>query len=328
MSDILPSRIVFIDTCIFRNLNFHLNNESFSSFSRLCREGELDFVTTQITQKEIQKRVHEHEVEAFAGLQKFRDRTHLLSRLHCQFGKSYQGLTVEILEEHLNKAVKSWFVRTKAKTIPIPRDATNKVLEKYFNQEKPFSEGKKKSEFPDAFVIQALLSLKKKLFVVSAHGDFSVTNKGIIHLKSLSELLHLYNSHIDIVAEYVKKLVMQNRAKLLASIQSELERIPAKLANSDGEIKFGELHVLDIIDAWVVSFKRGSAEVSLEFKFDISGRAMELDEAGFIADMPNYQEEQVSQAQVKVFFDLQNDSRFHFEKLRLNKDLEAGIQIG
>jgi hypothetical protein len=177
-------------------------------------------------------------------------------------------------------------------------------------------------------VIQALSSLKKKVYVVSADGDFEGASKNVLQVKNLSELLHLYNSHTDVVADFVQKLVLKNRAKLLPWIQAGLEKIPARLKDSDGQIRFGEMHLLDITDAWVVSFKKGSAEVSVEFKFQISCQAMELDESGYIADLPSFEEEHASQAQIQVRFNPKNESVFHFHGLRFSEDLESGIEIG
>ena len=327
MDAILASKTVFIDTCIFRNLNFRLDNEIFSRFRQLCQDGELEFVTTEITQKEIKRRMHEYASEAFISLQKFRDRTHLLPRLHSQWGKSYKGLSVEVLEQNLNIALRNWFSRTRAKTLPIPSNATKKVFDKYFKQEKPFSEGKK-SEFPDAFVVQALINLKKRIYVISADGDFEGTSEEIIQLRSLGEFFQIYNSHTNEVADYVQKLVYKNEAKLISWIQAELGRIPAIPRDSDTQINSGELHVLGITDAWVVSFKRGTAEVSFGFKFQISGETREINEAGYVVRESDFQEEQQSQAQIKVCFDPNDDSVFSYYDLRFNEDLESGIEIG
>jgi predicted nucleic acid-binding protein len=53
MEEILKSRVVFIDTCVFRNLGFRFDHDVLSEFRRLCQEEEFELVTTEITQQEI-----------------------------------------------------------------------------------------------------------------------------------------------------------------------------------------------------------------------------------------------------------------------------------
>jgi hypothetical protein len=52
----------------------------------------------------------------------------------------------------------TFFQDSEAEEIELPKSALKQVLDLYFARRPPFGEGKKKSEFPDAFVLEALKS--------------------------------------------------------------------------------------------------------------------------------------------------------------------------
>ena len=160
------------------------------------------------------------------------------------------------------------------------------------------------------------------------NGDFEGVSKDIIQLKSLAELIHLYNSHIDIVADFIQKLVFKNSPMLIRLIQAELRKMPVKIKGSNRAIQDLEIYVHEITDAWVVASKGNTAVVSLEYKFEISGKTRGQNEDGYIVDDQDYQQEFISQAQIKVRFNQQDDTVFFPHDLRFSEELQTSIEVG
>lgn len=324
MNEALESDTVFIDTCIFRNSNFWLDNDTFSEFKRLCQEGQLKLVTTEITKFEIRRRIEEQAKEAFAALEKFKNKTHLLPKMHRQFGEGYKALTVLELQRGMEKAVDAFFRQTKARVLPIPDGAVKRVFGKYFKNKKPFSEGEKKSEFPDAFVIEALSALRKKVYVVSSDEDFKGADKNLIRIKQLGQLLDIFNSHKTGTAEFVKKVVSRHQGEIMNWAQEELRKIPIKFWDETAEIRWAQVTVLQLANAWVVSLKKNVAHVSVDLIYQLSGTAFLGDETvGYIYAPKEFAEEQAVSGQLKVVFNRKNESTFKF----YGKRLDVGEQL-
>lgn len=323
---VLESQTVFIDTSIFRNVNFCLNNEVFSEFKKLCRNGEFECVTTDITKGEIKRRIEEQSVEAFAGLDKFRDKTHLLPRMHSSFGKKYKQLTVLHIQKGLETAVSKFFKDVRAEVLPLPNNAVERVFKKYFEGKKPFQGEKKKSEFPDAFVIEALTSLKKKLYVISADGDFEGAHPDLIQLKTVSELLHIYNTHSNVIAEFIERLVKKHEWKIIKWLEAELSRIPVKVEGTNAEVRvYSASSSVRISHSWVVAVKKNTAELSLDVVYEIIGD-VKIDEPGIFWEQGVNQQVGLS-AQAEIGFKIHDESFFRLNNGRLDIETELTIPL-
>lgn len=315
----LESKTVFIDTCIFRNSNFCLDNSVFSEFKRLCRAGQFELVTTAITRQEIACRLQDQASEAYAGLSRFKDKTRLLNRMHKRFGKSYHTISIQGLFRELDNAVKRFFKDCKAKTLQLPSKATQNVLRKYFAQEKPFQEGKKKSEFPDAFVIESLAALRTKVYVISADGDFEGASANIIKLKDLGELLHLYNSRASETAEYIRSLILKtHHDKVFNEIEAKLQRVVIRVKDAESIVGCST-RLLEIVDAWIVSVDRTRAKLSLDIRFEITGDVIYSSHQGDSYYGVGLEHKETATIQMEVGFDLNDERHFHIFEIGLDE---------
>ena len=324
----LESKTVFIDTCVFRNLDFRFDNDVFSEFKKLCREGAFEFVTTSITKREIRRRVQVMAQAAYSALQEFRAKTHLLPRMHKAFGKAYKEITIETLQSDVQKAVNRYFRETRATVLPLPDKAVVQVFGKYFRAEKPFSEGRKKEEFPDAFVVEALNALRKKVYVISSDGDFKGASDNIICLENLGELLAIYKSHSSQIAEYIQSLALRHAPELAEWAQAELNRIPVKAKHPNTQLKHCSVEVLSVTNPWVVSFKKNSARINFDVIYEIGGTAMfesELD--SFSGSMQDFIEQHAMTAHVDAIFDLNDDKVFMAPNFCLHAGTELAVTL-
>lgn len=103
------------------------------------------------------------------------------------------------------------------------------ILDKYFRQKPPFGQGKKKSEFPDAFVIEALRSWcskeKDTLYVVSGDGDMQAacTDPGPLHsLQHLADFLDSLASDLEQeTTAFVRAQIIERKNEIIKSITKE-----------------------------------------------------------------------------------------------------------
>ena len=78
----------------------------------------------------------------------------------------------------------------------VAKDAANKVFYNYFNKNKPFGDGRKKSEFPDAFILETVAQFCRKnecrTYIVSKDLDILQSNyENIFPISELDALLGL-----------------------------------------------------------------------------------------------------------------------------------------
>ncbi|WP_428892845.1 PIN domain-containing protein [Facklamia sp. P9177] len=131
---------------------------------------------------------------------------------NSKYADSFNKLdTEEVVQEALNQ-FHNYLNEAEVTYLDLDSIELKTILNDYFNNRKPFGTGKKKHEFPDAFNISMLKSLRKKeyqpIYVISGDKDFEDI-KGIYLYKSIDELLNLINTD---------KLIAQQALKYINSI--------------------------------------------------------------------------------------------------------------
>lgn len=105
------------------------------------------------------------------------------------------------------------------------------LINQYFTSSPPFSE-KKKSEFPDAIILNAIKKWseeeEKYVLVVSQDNDWKVycdqsTVTSIEYCGNLSDALALFNNSPFLILEQIEKLIQQEDLDLIKNIESALE---------------------------------------------------------------------------------------------------------
>ena len=152
MSKLLKGKRIFIDTQAFRQARFAVSNPSFVKLRELCKARKLTLLTTEITRREIDANILEVAFEIKNAIEKIA----VLQPDLVVFGQPAKQLTEIDLAKTLTKQVNEFFEGCGAVLVELPKTALATVLDLYFNRQPPFGEGKKKAEFPDAFVLEAL----------------------------------------------------------------------------------------------------------------------------------------------------------------------------
>ena len=156
----IPIFRVFLDTEVFVSANFNYQENSFKKLIELVDNGSLVLYQTTVTYKEVLSNIEQEVKISNSGFKT------LTRDFRKQAKIFYNAPTLKSLfsikpnpDEICNllkDQFKDYLEKTKAKIISIDKVSPEKVFDKYFSNLPPFKEGKKKSEFPDAFSIEAL----------------------------------------------------------------------------------------------------------------------------------------------------------------------------
>lgn len=151
--------LVFIDTSVFIKENYFDPKNRITELGRLATAGHISLVSTEITNAEVEMHFKE---DACAPFRYIRNNYPVLKGIKAyrefldkKYRKKVEDIAVETCKEY----------RDKAHVCTVDYSYCNDVagvFEKYFNLEKPFGEGKKRKEFPDAFALHMLEEYCKK----------------------------------------------------------------------------------------------------------------------------------------------------------------------
>ncbi len=149
---------VFLDTQVFEGASFNFTSTSFAALSKHLESGRLRLVITDITIAEVRARIEKAVARELAAHGEFRKHARVLRSSSLP---EVAGVLVELdaaaVTKSLREAFDEYLDQNKAEIIDTSEQDAGPVFEKHFAGAPPFGTGDKKSEFPDAFVIEALI---------------------------------------------------------------------------------------------------------------------------------------------------------------------------
>ncbi|MEG4015231.1 MULTISPECIES: PIN domain-containing protein [unclassified Microcoleus] len=288
-----PPRLVALDTQVFDSHNFNYNSTSFRRLVELAQQEKISLVLTYVTLHEIRAHITEGAVltskaieQAVNDLNKKRFkpqgdtkkvRISANSDLLNEFKTKVQELAPNFdqINQELLDQLESFLQETNFKIIEVDRVSVVDIFNSYFSGTPPFGEGKKKSEFPDAF---ALLALQKEaedrnriIYVVSGDSDwqkFCSSSEDLSWIENLKELLEtiiretdsdevdecyeLYRDKEDQIKGYIQKNFSDLNFLLDLSGTSLIE-----WGSEEIEV---EVNSVDIIDSSLVNIDDSDAD--------------------------------------------------------------------
>ena len=139
-------------------------------------KGTVRLILTDITIREVKARVEKTILAQLEGFKKFKRNARVLRSSRLSEVKAALDLDERDVIADLQQQFAEFIQRTRAEIIDTAALPAGPVLEKYFASEPPFGTGDKKSEFPDAFVVNSLVEWTKKnaepLYVISGDKPF------------------------------------------------------------------------------------------------------------------------------------------------------------
>ena len=143
----------------------------------LAAQGTVRVFTTPVIRREVEAQIEELAEAGQGAASAFRAKATRLSgvplppEVRAWFDTAYDPAHVA---RHLTEAFHTFLRAARVVDVPLNHTDTAAVFGAYFDRRPPFGDGKKKSEFPDAFIVAALdgwcREHREQMYVVSADG--------------------------------------------------------------------------------------------------------------------------------------------------------------
>ena len=253
---------VFIDTSVFVAENYFAAGNRINSLRRMAEEGKIKLVLSEITIEEVRRHIVSQVRESWKQFDKvckvFRNRKEIDDWRKGTNDKKECERYLSHLED---------FLKTPNLTVLDYSYCTDtaKVFTAYFARKKPFGEGMKKDEFPDAFVLAALekyaAETKHPIVVLSQDSDM---------LCYESKMLSCQECGGYVSKKLKEGVALQALDEILKEEKADLEKEIQKQAVDyldDFRVYLSCLHMMDVTDHDVEK-----VEVDLDVKnYDVVG---------------------------------------------------------
>jgi len=190
----------------------------------------------------------------------------------------FATLDENIIRKQLNNQFQTFLKSAKVESIPCDSTSIEKVFYLYFNQKPPFSEGKKKAEFPDAFTLESIKSWchqkNSKIYVISTDDDWKKAceqDSALIYLSSIEEFLDLIARENDLYRLVDQALISWRILECIENkIKENLEEAEYLLEDRDGEVIDVSIKNISIDDPYIINIENeyGDDEVFIEAEYE------------------------------------------------------------
>ncbi|AUZ61840.1 hypothetical protein PRJ_5282 [Pseudomonas sp. XWY-1] len=251
----LQTRNVFIDTEFFVKAGLDFSSKTIDAFRDVCGEGELNHITSTIVVREVKRKISEHINEAINGVKAFRRKARILTNSDNEVIQNlFKPFDNTEIENHAIQVFDNFLDDSNTRVVDLTNVNGNEVVDMYFDQVAPFQEGKKKSEFPDAFTMLAVrgaLRGREEIYVVSEDKDliaFCEENPRFLHIESLSKLLDLYNTHDVERSAFIKSYIGDHEEEIKETIKAQIEGADAYNSSTWEDAEVDEFSISEVCD--------------------------------------------------------------------------------
>ena len=284
MSAELKTRLVFIDTEVFRSKNFQFGEYTLGKLEEHLEYERLHLLLSIITVNEIKSQIRERSNDAYNKLKAFqKDAMFLRNAPDLPCYQAFQKVTSDQIYEKAIGRFESFLRNARVEVVSFDGVEIEEIFERYFSSEAPFGSGKKKSEFPDAFAIEAVAKAAEKrhheLYVISNDGDlkkYSEKKENLHHLETIEELLELVVHAEVLLAEPAKigdQFIKEHADDIKLVITEEMQKSEFYSSGDEGlEFEVSDVKIKSVaIEGYkILSATRDEATYEVEFSAEIS----------------------------------------------------------
>ncbi|MCH9694142.1 MAG: PIN domain-containing protein [Gammaproteobacteria bacterium] len=248
----MESRNIFVDASIFIGQNYNYQGAVFENLARLAESGQARVFVTDIAVREVRAHIAEDIAKANHATSKFRKDARILRNLDgAPFDSMFSEFDDEKAAAALNAQLDAFLEKIGATTLLTSGVSIEKVFDKYFDKSPPFGEGKKKSEFPDAFTVEALEvwceAEKEKMYVASTDPDLASAceqSDSLFLLKKLSVFVSTVQYHDDVLTPVVQQKFVDHLELIQDAISQSFCEQDFWLDDQEGDVE--GVHVTEI----------------------------------------------------------------------------------
>lgn len=279
---------VIVDTSVLINNQcdfLGVNSSLIPAFYELLTDKGVILLDQDILHQEIKNHIDESiAVKRFgklkSNLEKNKELLQFLGISCGQIGEQLSGIDI-------NQKVMDQFEALYKNANVLPYPSGDKVFELYFANTPPFKKsGEKKSEFPDAFVIEAVKNYLnsekyKTVLIISSDNDWKSAFEGVdntIYMESLDEAIKILQEETDIADILFELLKQDIKDDIEKSAECECYEIDDyELIDDDLEVE--ELFVSEVEnDSVVLKLTNTALTLKCTAKLNIGGKATVFDE--------------------------------------------------
>ncbi|MFY2006996.1 PIN domain-containing protein [Achromobacter xylosoxidans] len=343
----LQTKFVYVDTQSFVKANLDFESRTIKAFAQACAEDDLEHLMTTITVREVKKKIEGNIDEGLNSILQFRRKAKILEISTDEVVKGFFAqFDKAAVHAGAQKAFEDFLDDSKTTTVDLKAVDAEQVFDMYFNRRAPFGDGKKKSEFPDAFSLLAVRAHidKQEVYVVSQDEDlirFCNENEGFIHVDVLEKVLDILNSHESERAKFIKDYFTGHDAEIKERIKEKVNGAEVYNVSTweDAEVIDHEVVEVGEFDPNIVAIDDESCEVSFDvdvkYRVKVSGpdtaSAIWDKEAGHMYTFDEITREEVKKmnfgVEISLFFEVL-DGKFEMGDVDIDiKGIHRGIEV-
>lgn len=320
----LQTNKVFLDTNIFIKYNFNYKNISFIGLLELCSDYDLELYLTDVAELEIQDEIKIFVLETTRIHKDIHFKSRIFSNLIQSYKCDFENVTntEPIINELLNQ-FKEFTDEAGVEIIKTKTDTILPTFKNYFKIAPPFDSGKKRKEFTDSFILEALKSYAKnnnsRLYIVSNDGGmrkYCDKNSELIYVNSLNKLLDKFFTTCDPSSELLEKIIRKNYRKIEDEIKENFSEFSFILSDYDGDVEDVNVSEIKILDNYLIKINKN------EFSFAIEA-SVSFD--AYIS-YDDYSAAMYDKEDDKYYFVEKNSDRYDF-KMDISFELDAEFEF-
>lgn len=260
----LKTKNVFLDTETFV-ANGYFSNNKLKTLAEYGKNQTINIHLSEITKEEVKSNIKEDLMITIQQINQFKKEIHRKGRILRNLDGFSDYLNLPKLDSKIDfekvvNSLENFIQLGKVTTLPYDLIDVGPIFSKYFKKEKPFGEGKKKYEFPDAILLVLIenwcIKNNQKTYLISSDTDIlNIKSDYIIPVQNIGKFLGFVNRQELIDAEkfeWIEQIFIENQNKLSEVItQHFVEKIKdeyySDISISDVEVDNIEFFEFSII---------------------------------------------------------------------------------
>lgn len=282
MSEGPRTTYVFLDAEVYDRANYDFGNDRFSRVQKLAQGRELHLLTHEVTIQEVECHIHRRLDEAVSSVQRSVKKHYVVRIANDHRIKAVEQLDAAPLVDQVKSTFRTFLKDSMATSIALSDTSVQEVCEWYWNTLPPFGQGKKKAEFPDAFILSGIDSWHKRtgssLYIVSQDDDLRKACEArpyCFHVASIEELLGEFHPAEEFAE--VNLFVEEHWEDIKEAITAEFLNATFIVDQPDGEAEDPEVHEVDFVEWYCVGIDEDEAIVDGKCRITFEVHASWLD---------------------------------------------------
>jgi hypothetical protein len=319
----LQTRHVFIDTEVFIKNNYPFDSVKFSQLTSLAQSEKVTIYLTIITVQEIRSNIEEDVIGAYQAIEKIRKR--ILKNIP-EHPIHSQEIDAEKAKLILLGQFEKFLSDARVQIVDITEVSIEKVVADYFARKPPFSE-KKRSEFPDAFALEALRKKCQEtsiqMYVISGDPDMDSACKDAVFISiELGQLLEIFTAQEKVLHDYAVSLFDRHAHEISERLKQNT-RVSYWPYASHERVESTYITLVNILDKNLIKVSERKAVFEVIANVHYTSRVLQhvgfgLGFFGGVREDYKYSSKQV-RAEVSLEFNQDDEGEFAIEMVVVNQ---------